>query len=96
MSSYQLDVGLGERSYPIFIEDGIMARIGADLAERAIASRYAVISDDYVAKLYGSTLMASLKEAGIRAELLTFPRGESSKKSSGLCRTVQPAGADGD
>ncbi|MCF8056113.1 MAG: 3-dehydroquinate synthase [Desulfocapsa sp.] len=79
MSAYKLNVGLGERSYPIFIEDGIMVNIGADLAERDIASRYAVISDDYVAKLYGSTLMSSLKQAGIHAELLTFPRGEASK-----------------
>ena len=79
MSSYQLDVGLGERSYPIFIEDGILERIGADLAKRDIASRYVVISDDYVAKLYGPTLMATLEQAGIDAELLTFPRGEVSK-----------------
>lgn len=79
MSPYQLDVGLGERSYPIFIEDGIMERIGADLAKRKIASRYAVIADEYVAKLYGSTLMASLQQAGIQAELVTFPRGEASK-----------------
>ena len=79
MSSYHLDVGLGDRSYPIFIEDGIMERIGADLAKRDIASRYVVISDDYVAKLYGSTLMATLEQAGIDAELLTFPRGEASK-----------------
>ncbi len=79
MSSYHLDVGLGERSYPIFIEDGIMESIGTDLAKRDIASRYVVISDDYVAKLYGSTLMATLEQAGIDAELLTFPRGEASK-----------------
>ena len=79
MSEYNLTVGLGERSYPIFIEDGIMEKIGADLAERAVASRYVVISDDYVASLYGATLMASLEKNGIKAELLTFPRGEASK-----------------
>ena len=79
MSSYHLDVGLGDRGYPIFIEDGIMERIGADLAKRDIASRYVVISDDYVAQLYGSTLMATLEQAGIHVELLTFPRGEASK-----------------
>jgi 3-dehydroquinate synthase len=79
MSNYNLTVGLGDRSYPIFIEDGIMENIGTDLAERNIASRYVVLSDDYVAKLYGATLMATLKEAGINAELLTFPRGEVSK-----------------
>lgn len=74
-----LHVGLGDRSYPIFIEDGIMVSIGADLAERNIAKRFAVIADEYVAKLYGSTLMRSLSEAGVKAELITFPRGEASK-----------------
>jgi len=79
MSDHNLTVGLGERSYPIFIEDGIMENIGEDLAKRNIASRYVVLSDDYVAKLYGSTLMATLEHAGIKAEMLTFSRGEASK-----------------
>ncbi len=79
MSEYNLTVGLGDRSYPLFIEDGIMETIGTDLARRNIASRYAVIADDYVASLYGSTLMATLEQSGIKAELLTFPRGEASK-----------------
>ena len=79
MSKQTLTVGLGDRSYPIFIEDGIMENVGADLARRNIASRYVVIADDYVAKLYSSTLLASLEKAGITAELLTFPRGEASK-----------------
>ncbi|MBL4901426.1 3-dehydroquinate synthase [Desulfocapsa sp. AH-315-G09] len=79
MSEYTLTVGLGERSYPIFIKDGIMETIGADLAKRNIASRYVVISDEYVAKLYGTTLMATLEQAGITVEMLTFPRGEASK-----------------
>jgi 3-dehydroquinate synthase len=77
--SLTLQVGLGDRSYPIFIEDGIIATIGFDLAQRKIAKRYGVIADDHVARLYGGTLMRSLAEAGIAAELLTFPRGEASK-----------------
>lgn len=79
MSENTLTVGLGDRSYPIFIKDGIIENVGADLASRNIASRFAVIADDYVASLYGSTLMSSLEDAGIKAELLTFPRGEASK-----------------
>ena len=79
MSEYNLTVGLGDRSYPIFIEDGLMENIGIDLAKRNIASRYVVLADDYVAQLYGSTVMASLERAGIKAEMLTFPRGEASK-----------------
>jgi 3-dehydroquinate synthase len=77
--THTLQVGLGDRSYPIFIEDGIMATVGADLAGRHIAKRFAVIADDNVARLYGSTLMRSLSDAGIAAELLTFPQGEASK-----------------
>lgn len=77
--TYTLNVGLGDRGYPIFIEDGIMLTVGADLARRKIAKRYAVIADDNVARLYGTTLMRSLSEAGIAAEMLTFPQGEASK-----------------
>ncbi len=79
MSNQTLTVGLGDRSYPIFIEDGIMENVGIDLAKRNIATRFAVIADEYVASLYGSTLMKSLQGSGITAELITFPRGEASK-----------------
>lgn len=94
---YTLDVGLGDRSYPIFIEDGIMATVGADLAKRKIAKRFAVIADDNVARLYGSTLMRSLSEAGIAAELLTFPQGEASKNLqvfAGLASRLAQLGID--
>lgn len=74
-----LQVGLGDRSYPIYIDDGIMATIGTDLARRQIAKRFVVIADDLVARLYGSTLLRSLRDAGIAAEILSFPQGEASK-----------------
>jgi len=72
-------VGLGDRSYPIRIEQGLLDRIGTDLRHRDIAKRYAVISDSHVAGLYGGRLMKSLDSAGLSAELITFPRGEASK-----------------
>ena len=40
-----VQVGLGERSYPIRIEKGQLDRIGEDLRQKRIAKRYAVISD---------------------------------------------------
>jgi len=72
-------VGLGDRSYPIIIKKGLMAEIGRDLKERKIAKRWAVISDNVVAELYGEILMKSLAQAGVNAELITFPHGEESK-----------------
>jgi 3-dehydroquinate synthase len=74
-----VQVGLGERSYPILIEKGLFGRIGPDLKQRTIAKRYAVISDDHVASLYGGPLLKSLRDAGLAAEMMTFPRGEESK-----------------
>ncbi|GAB4342381.1 MAG: 3-dehydroquinate synthase [Desulfobulbaceae bacterium] len=72
-------VGLGERSYPIFIGPGMLSRVGSDLDQRKLAKRYGVISDDHVASLYGGSLLESIRRAGIDCELLTFPRGEASK-----------------
>lgn len=74
-----VQVGLEERSYPIFIQKGLLTNIGANLKEKNIAKRYAVISDDHVASLYGETLMASLAKQGLDAELITFPASEKSK-----------------
>ncbi len=79
MCKQQVTVGLGARSYPILIQPGLLPQIGVDLAGRNIGKRFAVISDDHVAVLYGEILLQSLSEAGLDAELITFPRGESNK-----------------
>ncbi len=75
----ELQVGLGDRSYPIFIEKGCLKRIGDDLQSRNIAKRYGVVADDLVADLYGNQVMAGLMAAGIKAELVVFPHGEADK-----------------
>ena len=75
----ELQVGLGERSYPIFIQAGGLNGIGRDLAGRRVAKRYGVISDDRVAALYGQRLLVALQGSGIAADLLVFPHGEASK-----------------
>lgn len=74
-----ITVGLGERSYAILIGKGVLERIGEALQTADIAKRYAVISDDRVAALYGQRVLDVLGLAGITAELLTFPHGEASK-----------------
>ena len=75
----ELQVGLGDRSYPIIIENGCLKGIGEDLRTKGIAKRYGVVADDLVADLYGKVLMKSLKSAGLDAELLIFPHGEANK-----------------
>lgn len=97
MKFQTLQVGLDDRSYPIIIEDGLITRIGRDLAERKVGTKYGVIADDHVASLYGSTLMKSFDEAGITAKLFTFPQGEESKNLEifgNLHRELAQAGFD--
>jgi len=79
MNKQQVTVGLGERSYPIVIQPGLLPLVGQNIAARKIAKRFGIISDDHVAALYGGTVVQSLADAGVEAELITFPRGEASK-----------------
>lgn len=75
----ELRVGLGERSYPIYIEPGFLDRVGAELSKTEIGKRYAVISDSNVNKLYGERLLSCLDAAGITAKMFTFKAGEENK-----------------
>jgi len=97
MNTLTLQVGLDDRSYPIMIEDGLMARVGSDLAERRIGNKYGVIADDHVASLYGSTLMKSMEKVGLTTELFTFSQGEASKNLqtfTDISRQLARAGFD--
>jgi len=75
----ELQVGLGARSYPIIIKEGLLGEIGTELRKRSVAKRYGVIADEYVASLFGDTILESLGTQNIGTELITFPRGEASK-----------------
>ncbi|MFO7604937.1 MAG: 3-dehydroquinate synthase [Desulfurivibrionaceae bacterium] len=75
----EITVGLGSRSYPILIQKGQLALIGADLAARNFAKRYIIVADDQVAALFGAQLRDSLASAGLDSELISFPHGESHK-----------------
>ena len=74
-----VQVGLGDRSYPIHIGSALLEHIGRDLRRRSLGNRYGIISDDRVADLYGELLLQSLADAGVPGQLFTFPHGESSK-----------------
>jgi len=75
----QIQVGLGERAYPIFIAAGFLNEVGRELKERKVGKRYIVIADDLVADLYGKDLLASLHKSGLDAQLIEFTHGEGSK-----------------
>ncbi|MDA3971485.1 MAG: 3-dehydroquinate synthase [Desulfobulbaceae bacterium] len=75
----QVQVGLGERSYPITIKEGLLAEIGNELKLQQIGKRYIIIADDRVAALFGQQVVESMEESGLSVELITFPHGEANK-----------------
>jgi len=68
-----------DASYDIVVGRGLLDGIAAPLRSACPAARYAIISDSQVAKLYGSQMLATLRGAGLAAELLEFPAGEWNK-----------------
>jgi 3-dehydroquinate synthetase len=66
-------------SYDICVGRNILDRAGLIMAKNNWASRYVLISDSKVAALHGERVLSGLRETGLKAELIEFAPGESSK-----------------
>lgn len=72
-------VELGDRSYQIRIEAGILKDLGPALRSLGFSSRIGLLSNPTVYGIYGGTVMASLRDAGFSAAEIIIPDGESFK-----------------
>ncbi|UYY58599.1 3-dehydroquinate synthase [Sphingomonas sp. S2-65] len=73
-----IPVALGERSYDVRIEAGLLARAGDILAPLAKGRRMPIVTDANVGS-HLATLQASLTAAGIASEAIVLPPGEATK-----------------
>ena len=73
----RVEVALGDRSYPILIETGLLERAAEALAPFAGKGKLVVISDEIVWALQGERL-------GLKAEPILLPPGEGSKSWGAL------------
>ncbi|RXZ76860.1 3-dehydroquinate synthase [Paenibacillaceae bacterium] len=76
-----LSVDLGERSYPIYIGEGLLAQAAALFEKHGITkgSPVMLISDEHVAGHYLSVVEAQLLQAGYKTVSAVIPFGEGSK-----------------
>ena len=72
-----LRVNLGERSYDIVIERGVMARAGEFVTSKG--GKVFVITDSNVAPHYLAAAVKSLEGAGLSVKSVTLPAGEKTK-----------------
>jgi 3-dehydroquinate synthase len=71
-------VSLGDRSYDIRIEAGLLARTGDILQPLSRGRTMAIVTDDNL-RPHLATLQASLSAAGIASEAIILPPGEGTK-----------------
>ena len=88
-----LQVELGERSYPIYIEPGLLGD-GVRLRAHIHGQQVLIVSNDTVAPLYLPLLRAALGDAFTVSEVL-LPDGEAHKTLAVLERVFDCALADG-
>ena len=72
-------VELGKDSYKILIGRNLGAELQNFIRETGFSEKALLISDTNVGKLYGENVLRSIREAGLSAELIMVPAGESSK-----------------
>ena len=77
-------VELPTRGYDVKIGAGLLRSVGAEAAALRNVRRVVAVSDSTVAGLYGSKALESLSSAALRADLLSFPSGESNKTLAGV------------
>jgi 3-dehydroquinate synthase len=71
-------VSLGDRSYPIHIEAGLLPRAAEYLAPLSRGRRMAIVTDENV-RPHLAVLQASLEAAGVASEAIILPPGEKTK-----------------
>lgn len=75
----RLYVGLGERSYPIWIGEGILGQLGTALDEVNFPRKLALVTNPTVAALYRDRVVDSLLAAGYQPSVIEIPDGEAFK-----------------
>ncbi|MBI3583290.1 MAG: 3-dehydroquinate synthase [Nitrospinae bacterium] len=74
-----VNVGLGERSYSIYMGKGLLPECGNRIKNIKTGKKIVVITNPAVNKLYGDTLKNSLTGAGFIVNFVEIPDGEEYK-----------------
>ena len=79
-----LSVTLGDRSYPIYVGEGILARAGEFLVQTGLNGKVAIITNPTIAQLYLDPIHDALTHAGFEVTPVLVPDGEEHKDLKSL------------
>lgn len=83
-------VSLGDRSYEILIEAGLLTQLGTLLQQQGSHKKIFLISNSQVFQLYGKDLSCQLSDSGYQVNVSLIPDGEEYKN----LKTVEPIYTD--
>ena len=71
-----INVQLGKRSYPIYVESGFINEIPRILSKENLDQQWIIISQPVLMDLYGKSLLSDLIKGGFNCKSITLPDGE--------------------
>ena len=77
--SNRVSVALGDRSYEILIQAGILSHIGQVLKNTGCSGRVGIVTNAVVHQLYGRVVLHALRQAGFSPFFIMVPDGEQAK-----------------
>lgn len=75
----ELVVDLGERSYPIIIEDNLLDRVADEIGKVFKGKKIFILTDENVNRHYGHRVSKKLVESGYDVKIGVLPAGEETK-----------------
>jgi 3-dehydroquinate synthase len=88
-----VNVDLGDRSYPIHIGSGILETLGDACKTAGLKGKCLIVTDEQVAPLYAARVFQSLEKAGFKPALEVLPAGEPTKSQAQLMNLYSKAAA---
>lgn len=82
----QVIVGLGERSYPIWVGHGQLPTLGEALNAVGFPRRVGIVTNPTVGDLYGEQVIAALSAGGRQVSVVRIPDGEEYKNLATLAQ----------
>ena len=77
-------VALGERSYAIYIGQGVLDGVGEVLAQLPVTKRALLVTQPAIAAAYGERVLQSVRSQGFAAETCEVLDAEEAKSWAGL------------
>lgn len=85
-----LEVDLGDRSYPIYIESGNL-KVGDQLRKHVKSKKALIVTNTKVGPLYSATVKEALEAAGVEVFEVVLPDGEEHKNMDVLMTIIDKA-----